>query len=1053
MAHYDGQTLKERLDAGPLPVDDALEIAAQVAEGLAKAHAQGVIHRDIKPGNLILTEDGVKILDFGLAKLAAESLRLTLEGTTIGTVAYMSPEQARGDEADPRADIWALGIVLYEMLAGEPPFRGHYAEAISHAIRHDTPAPLRTLDRDIPEALECLVFRALQKNPEQRIQTARELARELRLLQGRTLPLDLRTEPLTSIPSPPQLDAARGRRFWTLRTAMGVAAAAVAVSVGASLWVFAPVERIQVAVAPVMNQTGYPELDAYRLALTEELTGALTESHSVRVMPYERLAQVLRRFRAPGQDVSSREAIQALTAATGAPVVIIPTLVYENSALRARIEVRDSATATNRATYDTAPIVSSLIKDSAYRLVPALAAGIESHFLAVGPRRAAIADTVRRLTGREPPAPAMRLGSLDAAAALEQGLDAYEQQEYSAALRSFVAAAARDPRSGLLFAWQSRVARLMRREKEAAEAAAQAVRLLTEQTPPQDRLFVEAVAAESRRDVATAEARYRELAARHSDEPAWTIELAAFLDRQLRFADAAESYHRALNLDPRLARPNLELCRLYGPLRLNDTPRARQHGDTALERYRMLGSTAGEAQTLWCLADALVLGSDQQKAEAAHHVDAAARTFETLHQDYNLSRAYNYDAIVAYRQGRLADAAALWERSLAAAKTAGNVGLEAAVLTNLGSTYSNLGNPARAIELFPQGYALFEAMGEEQQAAQNQADGAALVVAYGGDLDKAFRDLQNALAVFQKLGNKDYEEFTLRALGTYHREAGRRPEAELELNRARAIAAERNFADRIATSAIDLARSRFDDGDYAGALMRLTEALGDGSGAGSAESRIRLARTRARLGDFDAADADLRQIDRGRLSGDSAPLLPMLDLVRGELAYESGQLREARTRFAAASAVWTDTVTLPEEASVEARAYLGLIDALGGRTARGVVDIGSSLRQARTMGRFTLEHRCRLLLARLAIAGGRFEGGLRILDEIPADDASRSIGRELRAQVHYWRGRALAGLGRAPDAAAESAQARTLVDQVRASLPERYRDLFAARLDIRVLGQ
>jgi len=116
MAYYDGQTLKQKLERGPLPIPEALEIATEVAEGLAKAHAQGVVHRDIKPGNLIVTDDGVKILDFGLAKLADAALKLTVEGSTLGTVAYMSPEQARGEEADERSDIWALGVVLYEML-------------------------------------------------------------------------------------------------------------------------------------------------------------------------------------------------------------------------------------------------------------------------------------------------------------------------------------------------------------------------------------------------------------------------------------------------------------------------------------------------------------------------------------------------------------------------------------------------------------------------------------------------------------------------------------------------------------------------------------------------------------------------------------------------------------------------------------------------------------------------------------------------------------------------------------------------------------------------
>src|SRR5437667_3418655 len=106
MAYYEGQTLKQKLEAGALPVADAVEIAAEVAEGLAKAHAQGVVHRDIKPGNLIVTEDGVKILDFGLAKFA-DALQLTQPGSTLGTVGYMAPEQTRGEEADERSDVWA----------------------------------------------------------------------------------------------------------------------------------------------------------------------------------------------------------------------------------------------------------------------------------------------------------------------------------------------------------------------------------------------------------------------------------------------------------------------------------------------------------------------------------------------------------------------------------------------------------------------------------------------------------------------------------------------------------------------------------------------------------------------------------------------------------------------------------------------------------------------------------------------------------------------------------------------------------------------------------
>ena len=176
MAHYEGETLKERIGRGPLALDEAVDIATQVGQGLAKAHAAGIFHRDIKPANLMVTADGaVKILDFGLAKLAG-SESVTQTGTTVGTVAYMSPEQARGEDVDHRTDIWSLGVVLYEMLTGQQPFQGDNLAAIVSAI----------VERDQPSLsgpslpAQGVVARALSKDAGQRYQAVADLLQDLR---------------------------------------------------------------------------------------------------------------------------------------------------------------------------------------------------------------------------------------------------------------------------------------------------------------------------------------------------------------------------------------------------------------------------------------------------------------------------------------------------------------------------------------------------------------------------------------------------------------------------------------------------------------------------------------------------------------------------------------------------------------------------------------------------------------------------------------------------------------------------------------------------------
>ena len=184
MACYDGQTLAKKIEPGPIPVEEAIDIAVAMAEGMKTAHDRGIVHRDIKPANVFMVKDGpVKVIDFGLAKWFGKT-SLTRAGVALGTVAYMSPEQARGEEVDARADVWALGVVLYEMLTGRRPFEGDYDQAIVYRVLNEDPAPITSLRANLPSGVERIVARALSKDPNGRYQSTEELLSELRAIRG-----------------------------------------------------------------------------------------------------------------------------------------------------------------------------------------------------------------------------------------------------------------------------------------------------------------------------------------------------------------------------------------------------------------------------------------------------------------------------------------------------------------------------------------------------------------------------------------------------------------------------------------------------------------------------------------------------------------------------------------------------------------------------------------------------------------------------------------------------------------------------------------------------
>ena len=300
MELLDGCTLKDEIVRGPLPFDRVLELGIEIVDALDAAHASGIIHRDVKPANIFVTRRGqAKVLDFGIAKLAMSRLagaaaepdvtrvapeHVTTIGTTLGTLAYMSPEQARGGDLDARADLFSFGIVLYEMATGSLPFAGSTPVATLEALLTRQPAPPSSVNRSVPEEFDRIIAKALEKSPDLRYQTAADLRGDLKRLRRAS---ESATIPVAGTPPPPR------RRFGWAMAATGAAAVVAAVA-GVFLYSSRPrafTERDTVVIADFANTTGEPVFDD---TLKEALEVQLRQSPFLTVLPEQRVQGTLR---------------------------------------------------------------------------------------------------------------------------------------------------------------------------------------------------------------------------------------------------------------------------------------------------------------------------------------------------------------------------------------------------------------------------------------------------------------------------------------------------------------------------------------------------------------------------------------------------------------------------------------------------------------------------------------------------------------------------------------------------------------------------------------
>ena len=280
MACYEGETLKQQVASGKLQVTDVIDVAIQIAQGLGRAHEAGITHRDIKPANIMITTRGeVKIVDFGLAKLAGQP-RLTKTGMTVGTVAYMSPEQVQGIDADHRSDIWSFGVMLYEMVTGQLPFKGQSEQAVVYSILNKEAEPIISTASgrtDVPMKLERLVSKAMAKRPDERYQRVDEMLADLKRIgkKGETVTVEVRPSGKQRLLSQRAIRYGRWAAFILLLAIAGLFLWQKARERISTLSDSRP--KIRLAVLPFDNITQNPEDEYFADGMTDEMIAKLSK--------------------------------------------------------------------------------------------------------------------------------------------------------------------------------------------------------------------------------------------------------------------------------------------------------------------------------------------------------------------------------------------------------------------------------------------------------------------------------------------------------------------------------------------------------------------------------------------------------------------------------------------------------------------------------------------------------------------------------------------------------------------------------------------------------
>jgi serine/threonine protein kinase/tetratricopeptide (TPR) repeat protein len=969
MELLEGETLAEFLRRQPrLGVNEARPIALQIADGLGAAHSAGVLHRDFKPGNVLLVP-GVKgvravITDFGLAlrSNAEVSLGASVTGTgeVLGTPAYMSPEQVEGKDLTPASDVYALGLVLYQMVTGTLAFDG--STPLSMAVRRikENPAPPRTLVPDIDPRWESVILKCLEREPKARFQSADEVAEALR--SETTLPRTWRLEPRMVLGLLALILVIAGAALLIPRIRHRVPAASDATATRPSITV-----RPSIAVLPFRNLSARSETEWVSTALPEMLTAELAAGGKLRTFPGENIARASADLELTGAQTLARDTLAHLRKYLGNDYVVLGSYLDQGSASEVRINLwlQDTRTGEIAATVSEKGSESDL-DDLATR------AGEElRQKLGIGEVTSSEAALVRASLPSNPEA--VRLYS--------EGLAKLRVVDALAARDLLERAVAADPNyalghSALADAWDA-----MGYNQRAREESKKA-RDLSSGLSHEERLWIEGRDWELNRKWDKAVEIYRTLFDFFPDNIEYGLHLAAS-QKQARTVDEALATLAALQKlpapdrdDPRIPLQQADVYDMKGAYKEQQSA-----AEAAASRARELGATLVLARALD--QEARAFEKQGKLDDALSSAQEAARISDAAGEHAEVAKALTITGIVRFDQGNFAEAANVYNRALVIQREIGDVRASATTLNDLANALGEQGDLSGSIKMLNEALLMFREVGDKHSAAAVLGSIAARTLQQG-DLREGKKMLEAGLAASRELGDQERASTAIYNLGEVLRWQGDLKGARKMYEQAEDLSKQIGDQSGVAYALYSLGDVSTAEGDLAVARDKYNQSMAMRTQMGEkgnvAETQMALAFLLiedSRAGEAETSVREAREEFRKEGLGDDEILA---DTLLARILLSQGKVSEAEKETTAAH----DLLGKSQDFSVRLRASVmeAKVEAATGKRDDAVRVLEETIASARKSGYVGFQLEAQLALGEVQTASSKPAAGLSLLAEV-----------------------------------------------------------------------